>query len=216
MITYWEVDQKSERWQKLRAGIPTASEFDKALRVYGKGGLQSAENKRKIESYATRKVAEILLKRPVQKDIFTRSMEYGSITESTAAKLYEMTNGLQTKIVGFVTTDDGHYGASPDRFVGDVGMWECKCGDDDTHVSYMLNPDKLYKNYEHQTQGQLFVCDEKEWVDLYAYHMEMPPVVIRVTRDKAYQDKLAEDLENFRDVMNGMVEKLISTGYMKV
>lgn len=211
-----QIDQRSELWDRLRAGIPTASEFDRVLREYNKKGEQTAANIGKIEKYAHRKVAELFLKRPVKKELYTRSIEWGQIQEENAVMLYELTYNLKTETVGFVTTDDGHFGASPDRFVDGNGMMECKAPDEDTHISYLINPDKLAKAYEHQTQGQLFVCDERDWVDLYSYHPEMPPVVIRIERDPEYQARLAEDLENFRTVMNGMIERLVEQGHMKL
>lgn len=214
MKLYKEIDQRSEVWDQLRAGIPTASEFDRVLREYGKKGDQTAQNIAKIEKYAYRKVAELFLKRPVKKELFTRSMEWGQIQEESAVGLYELTYGLKTEKIGFVTTDNGWYGASPDRFVEGNGMCEMKAPDEDTHISYMIDPQKLADAYEHQTQGQLFVCDERNWNDLYSYHPEMPPVVIRVTRDKEYQERLAADLENFRAVQNSMIENLVQKGYM--
>jgi hypothetical protein len=217
VITYPHIDQKSEQWQILRAGIPTASEFDRILRVYNKKtGEQTAENLNKIKTYATRKVAEIYLKRPIQKELFTRSMEFGSIQEETAVRLYEMTYKLKTETVGFITDDNGHYGCSPDRLVGDDGLLEVKAPDEDTHMGYLLDPQSLVDRYWHQSQGQLHVCTDREWVDMYSFNPEMPPVVSRVYRDTAYQQKLSDDLAAFRNIMGGMILNLQEKGYIKL
>lgn len=217
MIVYPEIDQRSTEWEMLRAGIPTASEFDRVLREYGKkDGVETARSKEKIRKYAVQKVAEIFLKRPVTKGIYTRSMELGTIEEESAIRLYEMTYRLKTEKVGFITDDWGRYGCSPDRLVGTDGMLEVKRPDEDTHMGYLCDPQLLVDEYWHQSQGQLFICTDREWVDMYSFNPEMPPVVYRVTRDEKYQARLKDDLEAFRDVMNGMVEKLTEQGHFKV
>lgn len=209
MKVFENVEQRSELWNNLRAGIPTASEFDKILTEGGKLSKQA-------EAYAVKKVTEIYLKRPIMKELYTRSINRGQIEEETAIWLYEKTTGHTVKKVGFITDDNGHYGYSPDGLIGQCGAIEVKSPDEDTHMAYLLEPEKLVKAYRHQNQGALFVGDELEWIDMWSWHADLPPVRVTVVRDEKYQEQLKDALEGFRALMNGMIETLIEKGHLKL
>jgi hypothetical protein len=55
---------------------------------------------------------------------------------------------------------------------------------------------KLEESYRPQLQGQLYVTG-RQWVDIVAFHPEMPTVVIRVERDNDYIKALDEALRGF-------------------
>ena len=90
---------------------------------------------------------------------------------------------IDTEPVGFITTDDGLIGASPDRLVkgAPIGL-EIKCPAPHTHLAYLL--DGTAPEYKPQVQGQMLVA-ELERVDLYSYHDRMPPCTIKTPRDDA-------------------------------
>ena len=170
-------------------GVPTASEFHRILTPTGKPS-ESAE------AYMCELLGELLMARPMEAPTYPW-MQRGNDLEADAAKWYELQCDQETKVVGFCTTDDGTIGASPDRLVGDDGLLEIKCPSPDTHVRYLLYPDKgVDKAYRVQVLGQLYVTG-RTWCDVVSYHPELPSVIVRVERDDAYIAKLDAALRAF-------------------
>lgn len=185
------VVQGSEEWRRLRMGVPTASEFS---RILTPGGKPSASS----EAYLCELLGELLMARPMEAPSFPW-MQRGHDLEADAALWYELQSDVETQIVGFCTTDDGRIGASPDRLVGDDGLLEIKCPSPETHVRYLLFPDKgVDAAYKVQVLGQLYVT-ERAWCDVVSYHPELPSVIVRVERDEEYIAKLAGALREFVD-----------------
>jgi hypothetical protein len=112
-------------------------------------------------------------------------MNRGGEMEREAVKFYEMERGVDTKTVGFVTSNDGRVGCSPDRLVGEDGLLEIKCPSAQKHVGYLL--DNPADDYRIQIQGQLYIC-EREWCDLLSYNPMMPEAIVRIKPDEAFQD----------------------------
>jgi hypothetical protein len=133
-------------------------------------------------------------------------MERGQIVEADAAEWYELTENLDTQKIGFITTDDGRIGASPDRLIGDEGLLEIKCPEPAAQVEYLLTG-KLERSYYPQLQGQLLVSG-RAWVDIVAWSADLPSTVIRVERDEKYIAGLATELGSFNaeiDRVMGMI-----------
>lgn len=199
--------QGSDAWRRLRLGIPTSSCFDKIVTPTGrmsvaKDGKGFSQQARK---YAHQLVAETLLGRALDDDLDgLRWIVRGKELEPDAAKLYEMMHGCRTLPIGFITTDDGTVGCSPDRLIDGLhaGL-EIKCPAPNTHVGYMVDG---FEDYAAQVQGQLFVA-EFEWVDRMAFHPELPPVIVRTYRDEPFIKGLASALDAFLDMKADMLAK---------
>lgn len=187
MPKFHDVVQGSTAWLKIRAGIPTASDFDRILTPTGK--LSTAS-----EGYMLELLAERLMGRPTDR-VKTEWIERGNELEATAVEYYELAYDCEAVTVGFVTNDPGTYGCSPDRLVGDAGLLEIKAPSAGVHIQYLLFDDHKRKYYP-QLQGQLLVT-ERQHVDIVSYHPEMPTAVVRVERDEDYIAKLAHALEIF-------------------
>ena len=202
------VEQGSEQWLKLRLGIPTASEFHRIV-TPARGDMS-----KQSRGYAHQLVAEILLGEPCGTNI--ENMEWvarGRLLEPIAVQQYEFTTDAETKLVGFITTDDGRIGASPDRLiVGERGGLEIKACAPGTHMGYML--DGVPDTYRPQVQGQCAVA-ELAWVDLYAFHPDLPPVTIRTYRDDAYIAKMDAALREFLDIRDQMLVKARASGFFE-
>lgn len=184
-----DVIQGSEEWRRLRMGVPTASEFHRILTPTGKPSKSA-------EPYMLQLLGELLMGRPMDAPSFPW-MQRGTELESDAANWYELQCDVATRVVGFCTTDDGLIGASPDRLVGEDGLLEIKCPAPETHVRYLLFPDRGVDDAYHvQVQGQLYVT-ERAWCDVVSYHPELPSVIVRVTRDEEYIAKLDAALRAF-------------------
>lgn len=193
--------QGSPEWLALRLGIPTASEFDRVV-TPKKLELASAS-----KAYMCKLLAEWMYGAPLE--AFSGGwMERGKELEPEAVKYYEMDREVETQAVGFISADDGMVGASPDRLVGDVGLLELKCPALETHVGYMLDPQSLLMEYRLQHQGQLWVCADREYIDMMSYSPGFPAVIVRSYRDEVVQKALSTHLLAFVETMVKAREEL--------
>ena len=194
-IVYRDVAQRSEAWDILRCGIPTSSAFSKILTPTGKLSKQA-------EQYMDRLLAEWYFGGPLQDpetEYQSAWMERGAFLEDRAVLAYEFATGLQTEKVGFVTTDDGMIGCSPDRFIGDDGVLEIKVPSPKVHMGYMRRR-SVDSDYYSQLQGIYYVTGRK-FVDIQSYCDPFPSVVIHVSRDDEYISKLSLALHEFVHTM---------------
>jgi hypothetical protein len=196
--------QGSQEWIQARLGIPTASSFDRILTPKGKLSEQS-------QKYCFELIAERLTG-IVSQGPNLAIMQRGHDLEEYAASYYEIAYGVETELVGFALDKSGKRGASPDRLVGEKGLLEVKCPLPATHVSYLIlnSVDDAYKP---QLQGQLLVCDERDWVDIVSYHPAMPMGVVRVERNEGYQILLREALEEFSHKLEKYIDTMKERDY---
>ena len=195
------IEQRSQEWFLIRLGKPTASEFHKIVTPTGKLSAQAS-------GYMCGLLAELMLGKPLDNPQ-TEYMLRGTELEDGAIAAYEMVTGCETDRGGFVTTDDGMIGCSPDRRCGKDGLLEMKVPAPTTHVSYLLSSEDFKQEKRCQIQGELYVC-EREWVDLVSYHPEMPPVIVRCKRDEDFIGKLRTALSAFVDTLMDARRKLES------
>src|ERR1700734_694466 len=165
--------QGSEQWLALRLGVVTASEFDKIITPKE---LQLSKASKK---YMVVKLAEWILGAPLEAyDVGAHGWgKRGKDLELEAVRYYEMERDVEISAVGFITTDDGMIGCSPDRLIGDDGLLELKCPSLEVHVSYMLDPGSLAAEYRLQTQGQMWVSG-RHCGDIMSYYPGFPAVVV--------------------------------------
>ena len=202
-----DVEQGSGDWFALRVGIPTASEFHKILTPKK---LELSEQRKK---YSYRLVAERLLNRPMECVEGTEWMENGKAMEHFAVKAYSMMDDVETKKVGFITTNNKRIGASPDRLiVGKNAGLEIKCPSPQVQVQYLA--DDFGDEYRLQVQGQNWV-GEFDYSIKYAWHQEFPAVRVFTPRDEAVIKKLAAALDQFCDETDELHHRLKNMGYFQ-
>lgn len=194
MMKVHEVEQRSPEWEALRLGIPTASAAD---RILTPAKLRPSSQ---AGTYRNQLLAEWLLGHPIDWGGSSQFMERGTAMEPEARARYEFDHDVEARVVGFLGTDDGWFGGSPDSLVGDDGGLEIKCPAIHTHIGYMLDPAALMSEYRGQVQAYLYIT-RREWWDLMSYHPELPPVVERVYPDPEY-------LAAFDAVLKGFVADL--------
>ena len=103
--------------------------------------------------------------------------------------------------VGFVTTDDGVYGCSPDGLVSEDGGLEMKCSSPQVHVRHMLKRD-IDDEHLVQVMGCLLVTERKWWdVQAFCSTAALPTVIVRVYRDEAKIAALKSTLDAFVETM---------------
>lgn len=178
MPKFHTCEQRSEEWYSLRAGIPTASEFSSLVTSTG-------EVSKTLPRYAKTLAAEKFSGKTLETWEGNAWTERGKELEAEALRLYEFTRDCVVEPVGFVTTDDGRAGCSPDGLVGGDGLVEVKCLKAENHIEaimYHRKNGRCEPGYVQQPQGQMWIC-ERKWCDLIFFHPVLPLLVIRQTPD---------------------------------
>jgi YqaJ-like viral recombinase domain len=170
--------QKEVEWYKLRIGKVTASECSNLLTPKWK--LRDGETPK---TYLCEKLAEIWQGHPLPG--FTAfATEQGNILEDEALPWFRWEyDQLRVHHAGFVESDDGLSGCSPDALIGDDGGLEIKCPQAQTHVKYLLNG-TLPDDYVCQVHFSMYVTGRPWWMFL-SYRRKFPQFVIKVPRDEA-------------------------------
>jgi len=199
------VTQGTTEWLAIRAGIPTASAFDRIITPKGKPSTQA-------EKYMHQLLAERIMGHPcIQAVSYWQGR--GQQMEAEAVAYYEGVREQDSTPVGFCTNDAGTIGASPDRLVGEDGLLEIKVPAEHTHVGYLLTRG-VDAEYYPQVQGQLWITGRK-WLDIMSYHPEMPPAIIRVERDEAFIRTLDAAVTAFSGALERMAVELREKGWIK-
>lgn len=200
MAKYWDVEQNTEEWHRLRLGIPCSSEFHRILTP------KKLEISKQAAPYMYRLLYEWIAGEPCENAFASQWMDRGHELEDQAFRAYEMFAGIETERGGFVTTDDGMIGCSPDRLVGKPGDLELKCPLGPTQVEYALTG-IVADEYMTQLQGRLMIHG-REWVDIFPYHPKLALPPTRVTRDEEYIKTLSGVMARFVETMLARREDL--------
>ena len=155
--------------------------------------------------YAFRLAVERISGTPLDEGFETWAMKRGHELEPAARAEHEVAIGVLVQPVGFVTTDDGKFGASADGLIGTDGGAEYKC---------LVSPERLrsviltgdLSEFTDQMQGGMWITGRKWW-DFGLYCPALAPIGrqfthYRMMRDDNYIDALELDLIAF--------EKLVS------
>lgn len=201
---FHNVEQGTQEWKLLRAGIPTASSFSKIITATGKKSEQR-------KNYMLQLVSEIIMGKPVEIER-TYWMRQGNEKEAEAAEMYSIQSGENVQQVGFVTNYNMAIGCSPDRLVGENGLLEIKTLAPHNFVSFMLEENT--DQYKPQIQGQMLVTG-RNWCDLLVWSPDMPPIITRIERDNSYIDVLKHEIDSFLIEMNDIINRLTEKGYMQ-
>jgi hypothetical protein len=167
--------QRSEEWQQIRIGIPTASDFSRLVTSEGK-------RSKSLNGFAMQLAAEKFAGGPLGSWAGNVAMERGRFLEEDGLRAYQFSYAeSDLDPVGFVTDQAITYGCSPDALVGETGCCEVKCLTAEKHIAAFLrfnDSGEAPPDYIQQTQGQILICG-REWCDLIFYHPQLPMVVVR-------------------------------------
>jgi hypothetical protein len=198
MEIFEDLEQGTEEWRKLRAGIPTASVFSTLL-ASGRGGAESKTRQTLLYKMA----GERITGEPAEN--YTNGyMDRGHAMEDEARQHYSFVRDCEPRRVGFVR--NGKCGCSPDALVGDDGMLEIKTAAPHILIPLLLKGEAP-PEHRAQLQGNLMVA-EREWIDLIVYYSKMKPLIIRHKRDEAYISDLRKAVDDFDRELCMLVEKL--------
>tara|TARA_R110002167_G_scaffold269400_1_gene475966 strand:+ start:969 stop:1577 length:609 start_codon:yes stop_codon:yes gene_type:complete len=194
--------QGTEEWFAARLGKPSASNFGKLITATGKPSSSS-------DGYINQLIAERLTGKS-EPFYVNEHMARGTELEPEAREAYEFITGYSVTEHGFILDDSKEFGCSPDgiiEFFEENAGIEIKCPAATTMVKYLRDPQALVKAYYQQIQGCLWVTNS-QWWDAFAYHPEMPHVLVRVERDEEFITKLAVEVEAAVIDIKNQVEQL--------
>ncbi len=200
-----EVEQGSPEWFALRCGRPTASEFSKIVTSKG-------DPSKSMPTYAATLAGEMFANQPLDGWEGNGWSDRGKELEPAALDLYAFMKDVEPERVGFITTDDGSMGCSPDAMVGDDGMLEIKCLKAERHIGailYYRKHGRCPTEYVQQPQGQMLIA-ERQWCDLVFYHPNLPPLIIRQEPDKVVTPALVENIPKLCDERDSILDALQS------
>jgi hypothetical protein len=199
-----DCEQLSEQWWRVRRGVPTASRFDSILTP------KTMKPAAAQQEYIHELIADTVRLSPVWTTNLGRpmtpEMQFGVDTEPEARAWYEMERGLEARRVGFITTDDGRFGCSPDGLTEEGGV-EIKCPSLKTQVRYLLEGG-LPPEYRCQLHGTLIVTG-RPWWDFCSYATGLPALLVRVEPD-AFTEALAAELDRFRARYDADLSKILA------
>lgn len=144
-------EQGSEEWQQLRCGVVTMSHA-KELLTGGKGKTR--------QSYILDLVSERLSGKPVD-SYSSLDMQRGQFLEPYALSAFEAIHDVAVDRVGFITTDDGRIGCSPDGLIGEDAGIEVKCPNPRQHIRNIKS--NGFDDYLAQVQGNMWITGRKRW-----------------------------------------------------
>ncbi len=191
--------QGTPEWTAARLGVVTASEMDALVSPDGK--IRTGKG---VNTYLCRKLCEKLLGFASTGGSF--ATEQGSMFENEARPWYEFTYGVSVQTVGFLTTDDGSIGASPDGLVGEDGGLEIKCFQPEHSLEVYLSGE-VPKEHVIQIQTALWIS-RRAWWDFVSYSRQWPPLVIRVAPDLELHAAIDGATNAFRAKFNDAYKKI--------
>lgn len=190
-------EQGSQEWLESRLGKPTASNFGKLITPTGKPSTSA-------EGYINELIAQRITGE-IPEFFKNEAMERGNELEPHAKAAYEFINDVEVVEVGLCLHDTLDCGASPDGLINEDGGIEIKCPLPHTHVSY-LRAGCVPSKYIPQIQGCLWITG-REWWDFMSYHPAMENLIVRVYRDEAYIQKLADAVTSAVEIIETEAKK---------
>lgn len=182
-----EVQQGTDEWRALRLGKVTASRVADAIARTKTGWGASRAN------YMAELIAERLTGIAADHHI-SEAMQWGADTESQARAAYSFYADSDVVEVGFIEHPRiPMTGASPDGFVGNDGLVECKCPNTATHIDTLLGA-PIPAKYVTQMQWQL-ACTNRQWCDWVSYDPRLPGSMQLFVQHVPRDDAMIADLE---------------------
>ena len=195
------VEQGSVDWLLARAGVITASEADALVSPTGK-----VRDGAGVATYLHKKLTELWSGGPLPSLQGVFDMDNGALLEERAKPAFTIHTGLETTNVGFITSDDGKIGCSPDALVGTDSGCEIKCCTMPVAIGYLLNG-KMPLEYTCQVQFSLFVTGFKSW-HFFSYNRQLPALHVVVERDERFQAALAVAVADFIAALDAGMKRL--------
>lgn len=179
---------------------PTADSIRRAL-----AGEQVGDWSDAAKNYAFRLAVERISGTPLDEGYQTWQMQRGQEMEPDARMEHEMQTGLFIQRAGFVTTDDGKFGASADGLIDPDGGSEYKCLVSPERMRNVLLSDDI-SEFADQIQGCMWITGRKWW-HFCLYCPALAPIGKQlywreVKRDDDYIEAMELDLLRFSGLVD--------------
>lgn len=187
MIVINDIEQGTDKWLSLKAGVVSSSEFHRVITPKGK---ESQDSNFLIEKAIERKTGRLY------STFASYDMKRGIELQPEATALCELILDVEIHEIGFCFLDENRkIGASTDGLIEEDGAFEVKCPRGVTHWHY-LDAGVLPSEYIPQVQGEMWVTDRK-WCIFMSYYPGLDPLIIKVKRDDDYIQKLQRCVRRF-------------------
>jgi hypothetical protein len=180
IYTAEEFPQKSPEWHAIREKcMVTASDAGPWLVKDDKTSKAAREKRilkflcRDCYRYGDARLLEIRERESKSLD-FNLAVQRGNAFEDQAISAISRIIGKDIDPVGFISTDDGLFGASPDGLVGLIAGVECKVPLPETHLSYILEhmaTGEMIGDYLYQVHFNMAVSGRDVW-HFYSHSVE--------------------------------------------
>ena len=198
------VKQGSAEWLEARMGICTSSELKNLITPKMEPRKWSTEMP---NTYLAAKLSEKWRGEP-DEGFVTADMENGSIREHQAIPWFEGIYEVPIKRVGFVVSDDGSFGFSPDGMFADGGGIECKIPSPKTHAKYLLAGEVVPDGYLPQVHGSIYGAGSAYWKFL-SWRPDFPKLVVNTERNEVFCATIAEAVEEFNERFGRAWKRLV-------
>jgi len=192
--------QNSDEWFAIKLGKFSASTS---------ADLLMAKNTKGYLNLINKIIEERMTGLPTESKTFggNKFTEMGHEREPLAAEDYELRNFAELELIGVIELDDWVL-CSPDRLIGDNGLYQAKCPIFNTQREY-LKTQKIPINYYKQMQFELFVSG-RDYNIFNSYHPYLPAVDIRVERDEVMIAEIARRLDEAKEEVTNEIKYLKS------
>ena len=199
-------DQRSNEWYEARLGIPTASAFGKIVAPSGKERKGATPL-----SYMLSLLGERLTRTPtIVRE--SAAMLRGRELEAYARRYYEEKTGQHVEEVGFITSDDGRWGCSPDGLCEMNGI-EIKCPLLPGFLSFAVTGD-IPDDHFMQMQACMWITGKHVWdYVVFTDVRGLRPVIRSVQADQRVFDALDVALPRFCDELDAREKDMRADGH---
>jgi len=204
------IQQHSSEWHNIRKGKITGS----VLKDLISPKTFKVSDSKTAESVLLKIIASKYIIQDSE-DIQTFDMVRGIENEARARELYSKNTLTLVNEVGFIESDCGFYGMSPDGLIGNDGFIEIKCPRQAKHLNGKLTNGQslLYDDgYILQIMMGFVLHDNLKYCDLISYNedfvLEHRLFIFRIHRDEEQVQKVKEAITILIEKMNTIEKSL--------
>ena len=209
MFKFHDVDQNSDEWYQMRAGLLTSSKLGTVMANFGKSFGDPAKK------YAVNIAIEQITGNPIASTFQNEHMERGHEQEPIARMLYEDENFIKVTNGGFFGSE--FIGCSPDGLVSEDGVIEIKSVIASVHFANIKrqNVDPAYK---WQCIGNLKFTG-RDWLDFVSYCADFPDdkqlFTFRLNKEdyKKEFDMIDERIGEFEFLVESTKQLILESNY---
>ena len=194
-----DVKQGTKSWLRLRLGVVTAS---MAHTIVTPSRLSAG----KADAYLNTLLVEMLLGKPAD-ETSSGWMDRGTDLEPKARAWLAAELDVDVDEVGFITSDCGRFGCSPDGVIAEAVGVEIKCRSAVKHVACLRDPEAFDAEVRMQTQFGLWVTGWPKWLGV-AFNPVLPNLLREYEPDPDVQAALDEHMPAFRDRLDSELARL--------